>query len=72
MILHYFAKKENTEKGIANDLYIKILKKSKIFLNNNKFFNKKDYNTSFEIVTFIIITYINLNISNHSNYLKIN
>ena len=72
MILHYFAKKENTEKGIANDLYIKILKKSKIFLNNNKFFNKKDYNTSFEIVTFIIITYINLNIRNHSNYLKIN
>ena len=72
MILHYFAKKENTEKSIANNLYIQILKKSKIFLNNNKFFNKKDYNTSFEIVTFIIITYINLNIRNHSNYLKIN
>ena len=72
MILHYFTKKENTESIIATNIYKSILKRSNNFLRQNNFFINKDYNTSFEIVSFILIIYINLNIKNYSKYKKIN
>ena len=58
MILHYFKKKENIEEKFAKDTYTNILKQSNSFLNNNSFFNHKDYNSSFEIVSIFMIFYI--------------
>ncbi len=73
MILHYFAKKENTEKKFAELVYLEILKNSNKFINEYKFTSNKDYNTSYEIVSIYIILYINYNInSNVNNYKKIN
>ncbi len=73
MILQYFTKKENKEKSIAEDTYKYILKKSNFFLQNNNFFIKKDYNSSFEIISILIILFIQLNIKNKVyKYKKIN
>ena len=73
MILHYFKKKENIEKEKANSIYASILKKSNVFLNNNSFFISKNYNSSFELLSFFLILYIKLNISyNFKNFKKIN
>lgn len=71
MFLHYLTTKENTEYNIAKDTYKIILKKSNIFLNNNNFFFKKDYNTSFEIVSIYIILYIKFNINKKDNNFKL-
>ena len=62
MILHYFRKKENNEQQIAKNIYNKILKLSNLFLNENNFFKNNDYNSSFEIVSILIIIYIKINI----------
>ncbi len=74
MILHYFKRKENKDKKIAEEQYKKILEISKIFINENNLFMTKNYNTSFEIVTIFIIFHIKLNLSkfNRSRSLKIN
>ena len=73
MILHYFKKKENTEEIIANKLYKDILYKSNKLLKDNGFFKNKNYNTSFEIVSFFLIIHIKLNIEyNVKNYKIIN
>ena len=74
MILHYFKKKENKEKNVAIKQYEIILKESNYFLNKNNFFNAKDYNVSFEIVSIFIIMNINKNLLNKNKpkYLKIN
>ena len=71
MILHYFIKKENKDKQLAQNLYKKILYSSNSILNTNSFFKESNYNTSFEIVSIILIIYIKLNIKfnikNHKN-----
>ncbi len=71
MILQYFKGKENKDKQLAQDFYKKILYLSKSILNQNSFFKESDYNTSFEIVSIILIIYIKLNIKfnikNHKN-----
>ena len=74
MILQYFKKKENKEQIIANDQYKKILVESKTFLNENNFFKKKDYKTSFEIVSIFLIMNIRRNLLevNRKLYLKVN
>jgi len=73
MILQYFIKKENTEKIIAEKIYKSIIKKSNYFMNENTFITKKNYNTSFEIVTIFMIFYIKLNIFyKQNNYKSIN
>ncbi len=73
MILQYFIKKENTEKIIAEKIYKSIIKKSNYFMNENTFVTKKNYNTSFEIVTIFMIFYIKLNIFyKQNNYKSIN
>ena len=45
MILQYFKKKENKEQIIAINQYKKILSESNFFLNENNFFEFKDYKT---------------------------
>ena len=73
MILHYFKKKEKPEEILAKNYYNLILKKSNLILNKSSFFTDKNYNTSFEIVTILIIIFIKLNIKNkNQNYKKIN
>ena len=74
MILHYFKKKENKERRIAKDQYKKILCESKKFLNNNNFFKKKNYQTSFEIISIFIIMFIRKNLLENDKklYLKVN
>ncbi len=74
MILQYLKKKEKKEQIIANDQYKKILYESNIFLNENDFFNVKNYNTSFEIVSIFLIIFIRKNLyeNNRNQYLKVN
>tara|TARA_B100000989_G_scaffold23340_1_gene15215 strand:- start:2233 stop:2727 length:495 start_codon:yes stop_codon:yes gene_type:complete len=71
MILHYFKRKENKDKQLAQNFYKKILYSSNSILNKNSFFKESNYNTSFEIVSIILIIYIKLNIKfnikNHKN-----
>jgi len=57
MILQYFKSKENEYKKTANEIYINILKKSKI-LANGVFFKEKDFDSSFELITIILIFYL--------------
>ena len=73
MILHYFKRKENKDKQLAQDFYKKILYLSNSILKKNSFFKESNYNTSFEIVSIILIIYIKLNIKfNIKNYKKVN
>ena len=73
MILHYFKRKENKDKQLAQDFYKKILYLSNSILNKNSFFKESNYNTSFEIVSIILIIYIKLNIKfNIKNHKHVN
>ena len=73
MILHYFKRKENKDKQLAQDFYKKILYLSNSILKKNSFFKESNYNTSFEIVSIILIIYIKLNIKfNIKNYKNVN
>ena len=73
MILHYFTKKENNDKKIAQEFYKKILYQSNNLLIKNKFFKQSDFNSSFEIVSIFLIFYIKLHIQlKTTNYKKIN
>tara|TARA_Y100001970_G_C13666634_1_gene570972 strand:- start:116 stop:607 length:492 start_codon:yes stop_codon:yes gene_type:complete len=74
MILQYFKKKENKEQIIASKQYKKILYESNLFINNNKFFKVKNYNTSFEIVSIFLIMFIRKNLleDNRNKYKKVN
>ncbi len=74
MILQYFKKKENKDQIIATEQYKKILSESKIFLNENNFFNSKDYKASFEIVSIFLIMHVRCNLlkNNRKLFLKVN
>ena len=74
MILQYFKKKENKEQIIASKQYKKVLYESNLFINNNKFFKVKNYNTSFEIVSIFLIMFIRKNLleDNRNKYKKVN
>tara|TARA_B100000963_G_C22233139_1_gene496646 strand:- start:106 stop:594 length:489 start_codon:yes stop_codon:yes gene_type:complete len=73
MILHYFIKKENNEKKVAEQIYKNILYRSNLLISNNSFFKAKNYGTSFELVSLILIIYINSNIKNKvANYKILN
>ena len=74
MILHYFTKKENNDKKIAQEFYKKILYQSNNLLKKNKFFKKSDFNSSFEIVSIFLIMFIRKNLleENRKFYSKVN
>ncbi len=57
MILQYFKKKENKYKIKSDKIYLDILNKSKSLLNK-KFFNEIDFNTSFELISILLIYHL--------------
>ena len=57
MILQYFKIKENEYKKIADKLYIEILLKSKKIVKKD-FFNETNFNSSFELISIILILYL--------------
>ena len=58
MLLQYFLKKENKQKIYSEEIYLKIVDQSKDIVNNNDYFFYKNYKSSFEIISIIIIFYI--------------
>jgi len=54
MFLHYFKKKENKDKVIANNLYNSIVQNIKTILSKKEHNVKNDFNSSFELATIII------------------
>ncbi len=73
MILHYFRKKENKEKKIAENIYKNILYKSNYLINEYNLFKNKNYNSSFEVVSIFLIIYIKNSIyKNNNKYSLIN
>ena len=74
MILQYFKKKENKEQILAAQQYKKILSESILFLNDKNLFIKKNYNTSFEIISIFLIMFIRKNLleNDRNLYLKVN
>ena len=59
MFLQYFKKKENEYKIKSDKIYLNILNKSKSLLNK-KYFNEINFNTSFELISILLIYYLNL------------
>tara|TARA_Y100001970_G_scaffold277480_1_gene381719 strand:+ start:10063 stop:10557 length:495 start_codon:yes stop_codon:yes gene_type:complete len=72
MILQYFKKKENEYKLIADSVYISSLKLSKNLIDQ-KFFKEKNFDSSFELITIILILYFHIfNKFDNPKYKKIN
>tara|TARA_Y100000590_G_scaffold427996_1_gene538835 strand:+ start:941 stop:1468 length:528 start_codon:yes stop_codon:yes gene_type:complete len=59
MVLHYFNKKENKDKIIANKIYKEIIQNVKSTVNKKELLIKKNFNSSFEIIViFLFIIFI--------------
>ena len=71
MILHYFKKKENKQKKVAEHIYKNILSTSNSLIQQSTFFKVKNYNSSFELVSLILIIYINSHIKNKADNYKL-
>ena len=54
MIIHYFRKKENKDKKIANKIYLSIIVQVKKILNKKEFNLIRDFNSSFELITILL------------------
>ena len=54
MVLHYFIKKENNDKDISNEIYLSMIKYIDKIVNNKNFEIKKDFNSSFELMTLLL------------------
>ena len=54
MILHYFNKKENNDRKIANKIYLSLIDFIQLFLNKSDLKIKKDFNSSFELMTIFL------------------
>ena len=59
MILQYFKKKENQFKIFADREYVKILELVKL-INNHSFRNNLNFNSTFEIMTILIIFHLKI------------
>ena len=60
MFLHYFRKKENKDKQIADKIYILIIKFSKSIINQSDLYIKKDFNSSFEIISIFLYIFFSI------------
>ena len=70
MILQYFKKKENEYKNEADRLYLEILNKAKLFVKKN-YFIEINFESSFEVVSILLVFYINCLANNSSNKKKL-
>tara|TARA_Y100000590_G_scaffold418185_1_gene518632 strand:- start:1045 stop:1572 length:528 start_codon:yes stop_codon:yes gene_type:complete len=62
MLIHYFNKKENKDKLEANRIYQLLIKNLRIIANNKELSIKKDFNTSFELMSIILfVIFFNYN-----------
>ena len=59
MFLQYFKKKENEYKIKSDKIYLSILNKSKLLLKK-KYFNEINFGLTFEILSILLIFYLNL------------
>ena len=57
MVLQYFKKKENQYKIKSDIIYLNILNKSKLLLNK-KYFIELNFSISFELITILLIFYL--------------
>ena len=71
MIIHYFRKKENKDKEIANKIYLSIIEQVKKIFNKKEFNLIRDFNSSFELIT-IFLFIIFFAYKKESKELKIN
>jgi len=72
VILQYFKKKENKYKDQADAIYLKILQESKNLMKKN-YFNEVNFDSSFELITILLIFYIKtFNLCNQNIKTKIN
>jgi len=72
VILQYFKKKENKYKDQADAIYLKILQESKNLMKKN-YFNEVNFDSSFELITILLIFYIKtFNLCNQNKKTKIN
>ena len=72
VILQYFKKKENKYKYQADAIYLKILQESKNLMKKN-YFNEVNFDSSFELITILLIFYIKtFNLCNQNIKTKIN
>ena len=56
MILHHFYKKENKDKIIANKIYLSAIEFIQLIINKREFKIKKDFNSSFELMTILLFS----------------
>jgi len=54
MILQYFIKNENKDKKLANDIYLDLVNLAKEIFAKEDLHLKKDFNSSFELMSFFI------------------
>ena len=54
MILQYFIKKETKQSEISKKIYLSIIEFINIHYNQNKYYIKKEFNSSFELTTLLI------------------
>ena len=72
MILQYFKKKKNEYKVESDKIYLEILNKAKKLVNNN-YFDKVNFDSSFEVITILLVLYIkHYNNFDHVKKKKIN
>ena len=71
MFIHYFKKKENKDKEIANKIYLSIIVQVKKILNKKEFNLIREFNSSFELIT-IFLFIIFFSYKKESKELKIN
>ena len=71
MILHYFNKKENKDKKIANKIYFSLIKFVQLILNKKDLKIKKEFNSSFELMTvFLFIIFFSYKKKINNNHIN--
>lgn len=69
MILQYFKSKENEYKNEADNIYIRIVSQSKQMMTKD-YFRLINFDTSFELITIILIFYLNVFKQNNDQKFK--
>ncbi len=71
MVLQYFKKKENEYKILADKIYLSILDKSKELIKKD-YFKEVNFDSSFELISIILVFYLKIYKEKKTNNNKIN